>query len=258
MSYTDSYAEQAAAEQATATIAGAHAAMRDVSRPLGTALGQAGAYLDANLSPEGLQVERERLAAAARAAAGPRLEQLRAQVLLAAQVLSRQAAAALPKAGTDANATAQTAARWQAALMILTAGKPLRDVLATADVATLHALAQYGPSWEEARTYRPPTLGEALNPGPAPDHGPLMRSVDARLAALAGPKAVAALAAAREANAVRAGIEVKGNHLAAVIAGTATRPDELSVALAAADAEQAAREGLSEQAPVSDTAPAAG
>ena len=129
--------------------------------------------------------------------------------------------------------------------MRLDAGMSLRAVLANASIEEALAVAEWGPAYTEAKAYRPPTLGEALHPaGTAVDHGPLMRSVDARLADVAGPKAVAALAAAREANAVRVGVEVQGKYLDSVIAGTFTSTTPMAAAIDAHHAEQAARAGL--------------
>lgn len=219
------------------------AQMQSLQQGLNTNLAQARSYADPSLSPEGLQAKRQELAAAARAAAAPPLAALRAEVSSEAQTAADALSAALPKAGIDANATARTAAKWTQVAMRLDAGMPLAQVLANADAETAHAIREYGPSWNEAKAYRSPTIGDALSPAPAPDHGPLMRSVDARLADLAGPKAVAALSAANEAAGVGAYVGVYADHLANVIAGIAQNPIDIGVSLAAEDAEQLAIHG---------------
>jgi len=228
------------------------ARLSTVQRGLDTARGQAAGYTDPGLSADGLQARRQELDAAARAAAAPPLAALRAEVAAAAQTAADSASAALPKAGTNADATALTAAKWAQASMLLTAGKPMRDIIAGAtDVGTLHALAEYGPSWSEAATYRAPTLGEALSPAPAPDHSALLRSIDQKLAEHAGPAAVAALAESNAAAGEAAYVAVMGERLDSLIAGTTPSSSAMSTALAAADAEQLAVNG---QAP--DDAPA--
>lgn len=231
------------------------ARLQVLTRGLNDALAQARGYTDASLSADGLAARREELTKAARAAAAPALEGLRAQASVDARLSAERAAAALPRPGTNADATAITAAKWAQASMILAAGKPLRDVLATADVATVHAIGEYGPSWEEARTYRAPGIGEALHPGPAPDHSALRRSIDSRLAQLTGKAAVDALAAAHEAAGVEAFVNVHADYLAHVIAGLPAQ-NPIGVALSAEYAEAAARDGLPEQSPAADTAPA--
>lgn len=232
------------------------ARLSTIQRGLDEARGQAAAYADPGLSADGLQARRQELDAAARAAAAPALAALRAEVAAAALLSADSASGLLPKAGTTADATAITAAKWQQASMILAAGKPIRDVLATADIATVHAIGEYGPAFEEARTYKAPTLGEALQPGTAPDHSALRRSVDQRLAELTGKAAVDALAEARAAAGVEAFVGVHAGHLANVIAGIRTTASPIGVALNAEDAEAAARDGLPEQSPAADTAPA--
>lgn len=217
-------------------------------RALNDQLGKAGAYVDPGLSTDGLQAKRQELATAAKATAAPQVEGVQAQASVDARMAAERASGLLPKAGTNADSTARLAAKWQQASMILTAGKPLAQVLATADAETALAIREYGPSWNEAAAYRAPTLGEALNPGPAPDHSALLRSVDSRLAELTGPAAVAALAESRAAAGVEAFVNVYADHLGNVIAGTAQNPIDTGVALAAEDAEQLAVNGAPDDA----------
>lgn len=208
-------------------------------RELDAAQQRANAFTDPDLTPAGLQARREQLAATARQAAGPRLGALRAEVARDASTLAERASSLLPKVGTDADTTARVGARWAAIQPLLAAGKPLVDVLASADAETAHAIASYGPSFAEAAAYRPGQGDQS-----APDHTRLTRAVDARLAELSGPDAVAALAAAHDAAAVAAGVEVQGKYLANVIAGTHTGSSEMSASLDAHYAEQAARVSL--------------
>jgi hypothetical protein len=208
-------------------------------RELDAAQQRANAFTDPDLTPAGLQARREQIVATARQAAGPVLEQLRAGAARDAAALTGRAAQLLPQQAADADTTARVGARWAAIQPLLAAGKPLRDVLASADAETAHAIASYGPSFAEAAAYRP-----GQGDQPAPDHGPLLRAVDARLAALSGPDAVAALVAAHESAAVAAGVEVAGRHLADTLAGVNTGSTELGSSLDSHYAEQAARQGL--------------
>jgi len=134
--------------------------------------------------------------------------------------------------------------KWSQVQMLLSAGMPLRDVLASADVATALSIREFGPSFEVARAYKAPGLGESMTALPVPDHGPLHRSIDARLAQLSGLNATNAIAAAHEAAAVAAGVKVTARYLAGVIAGTPTGTNAVSASVEAHYAELAAREGL--------------
>lgn len=220
------------------------AALRDLRNILDAASTSAYAFTDPGLNADGLSARRAEMVATARQAAGPQLAALRADATREAATLAERAAGLLPRLGTDADSTARTAAKWAQVSMILAAGKPLRDVLATADVATALAIREYGPSWQEAQSYRAPSLGGSMTGPVVPDHGPLHRSIDARLAELTGEDATNALAAAREAAAVAAGVEVTGRHLAGVLAGTPTGTNALTASIEAHFAEQAARAGL--------------
>ena len=241
-------------EAAAARIASAKADLLSLHRSLDAALVAARSYTDPDLNANGLQARREQLAEAARKAAAPALEQLRAQVTSAAETLATQATAGLPKFGADAAAIARSQHKWDQVRMRLDAGMPMRDVLANADVETALAIQEWGPAYAEAKAYRPPTLGESMGDQKAPDHGPLMHSVDTRLAQLTGPDAVAALAASHNAVGVAAYFGPQMKHMDAVIAGINSGSTELSVSVESHYAEQEARAGLGlpEQAPAAD------
>lgn len=219
------------------------ARLSTVQRGLDEALGKANAFQDPSLSPEGLQAKRTELAKAARGAAGPQLAALRAEVAATAQTSADKASAALPKAGTNADATARISVKWAQVALRLDAGMPMHAIIAGADVDTLHAVAEFGPSYLEAKAYRAPTVGEALHPGPAVDHSSaLRRSVDERLAGLSGKGAVSALTESRAAAGEAAYLAVAGRRLDSLIAGTPA-PSSLATAIAAEHAEQLAVNG---------------
>lgn len=215
------------------------AQLLDIQRTLDADLQTARTYTDPDLTPAGLQSRREQLAATARQAAEPRLGALRAEVAREASTLAERASSLLPKVGTDADTTARIGARWAAIQPLLAAGKPLVDVLASADAETAHAIRLYGPSWQEAASYR-----AGGGDQPAPDHTRLTRAVDTRLAQLTGDDATNALKAAHEATAVAAGVEVAGKHMVDVIAGVNNGTSGLSASLGAHYAEQEARVDL--------------
>jgi hypothetical protein len=229
------------------------ARLSTIHRGLNDALGKAAAYQDADLSPEGLQAKRAELTKAARAIAVPKLAAVRAEVKAAAVLSAGRASAALPKIGTNADATARMAAKWSQVKVKLDAGEPLRDIIKNADADTIHAIAEYGPSYAEAKAYKAPGIGEALNPGPAVDHSALVRAFTDRMAGLTGEGAVSALKESRVAAGEAAYVEVVGGRLDSLIAGTTPNSTMLSTALAAENAERLAVNGLPEQEPKSDS-----
>lgn len=225
------------------------ARLRTVQRGLEEALGKASGYQDPNLSPEGLQAKRTELAKAARAAAGPQLAALRAEVATAAQEAAGKASAALPKAGTDATGIS---VKWAQVAMRLDAGMSLHDIVSRADVDTLHAIAEYAPSWVEAQSFKA-GAGRGSRPQSTPDHTALRRSVDERLAQLTGKGAVSALADARSAAGEAAYLEVAGRRLDSLIDGRAPSSTMLAAAIEPEHAEQLAVNGIPEQSPTGDT-----
>lgn len=236
------------AHAAATRLATAEADMSKIITRLRVARGDASVYQNADLTSVGLQARREEMDMAARRAAAAPLERLRAQVATDAAMLATQAADALPKHGSDAAATAITASKWEQIRMRLDAGMSLLAVLANADILTALAVREYGPSYLEAQQYRAPSGDEVYGGDrPAPDHGPLMRSVDLRLAELTGPAAVAALAVAHDAAGIAALVAVAGTFVDEEVEGLRfeTSAQRLSImAYAAKDAERAARAGL--------------
>jgi len=228
--------------------------MSALLRGLAAAQAKARGFVDPGLSPEGLQSKRDKLDAAARAEFAPRLEALRAEVTSDVAAAATKGAAALPKFGSDAAAIAQSQRAWDKTRLRLDAGMPLHAVLAGADVETALAVREWGPAWIEAQTYRA-AAGRGSGTPSIPDHAPLLRSVDTRLAELTGPTAVAALSAARVAAGVGAFVNVHADHLANVIGDSHISALSTGVALGAEYAEVAARDGLPEYE-TSDNSPA--
>ena len=170
----------------------------------------------------------------------------------AAQTASERSSNALPKPGTDAAAIARTTAKWQQVQIRLSAGMPLHDIMSRADVETVHAIAEFGPSWAEAESFKA-GAGRGSRGQGAPDHSALHRAVEERLSQLSGPDAVAALAESRAAAGEAAYVAVQGQRLDSLIAGTTPSSTMLSAALEAEHAEQLAVHGQApEQAPATE------
>ena len=222
------------------------ARLSTIHRGLDDALREANGYQDPNLSPEGLQAKRAELAKTARQTAAPKLATLVAEVKAAKVIAASSSSATLPKVGTNADATARTTAKWAQVKVRLDAGMSMRDIIKTADIDTIHAIGEYGPSYDEAKAYKAPSIGEALNPGPAVDHSDLQRRLDDRLAGLSGEGAVSALKESRLAAGEVAYVEAYVPHIDSMIAGTTPSGANLITALAAANAEQRAVSGLAE------------
>jgi hypothetical protein len=237
------------------TIATAKAQISALLRDLNAAQGKARGYQDPNLSAEGLAAKSAELDAAARKDAAPRLEALRAEVAADVAAATTKGAAALPKFGEDAAAIARSQRAWDKARMRLDAGMSLRAVLANASIEEALAIKEWGPAWTEAQTYKA-GAGRSGIPS-APDHAPLLRSVDTYLAELAGPDVVKALTAAHDAAGVGAYVNTYADYLGDVVADRRTSQNLIGVTVAAEHAEQLAHAGLPEQAPTGDTAPAA-
>jgi len=244
------------ADAAAETIATAKAQKSALLKGLDAAHVKARGFVDPDLTPEGLERKRAELDAAAKAEFAPRFEQLRARVASAAETLTTQVSAQLPKFGDDAAAIARSQRAWDKARMRLDKGMSLRAVLANASIEEALAIREWGPAYTEAQQYKAPSIGEALNPGPAPDHGQLMRSVDTRLAELAGPDVVKALTAAHDAAGVAAFVAADADYLGAVIAGRPTSQSAIGAALSAHYAEANARAGLPAEYETSDNSPA--
>lgn len=228
------------------------ARLQKLQRALDDSLGKAAGYQDPGLNNDGLAAKRQELAKAARAAAGPPLAALRTEVASAAQTSADKAAATLPKAGTNADATARLTVKWAQVAMRLDAGMPLAQVLASADAETAHAIREFAPSWVEAHSFKAGAGRGGSRPQEAPDHTGLRRAIDERLAGLSGKGAVSALAESRAAAGEAAYFRVHGERLDSLIAGTTPSSTMLGAAIAAEHAEQLAIHG---QAP--DDAPTA-
>jgi hypothetical protein len=261
MAYILDLADRNQRDMATSRIASAKADLLTMHRNMDAALDKARAYQDPDegLNANGLQARREELAAAVRASVAPALAQLRAQVTAAAETLATQAAAGLPKEGDDPASIMRTQRAWDQARMQLDAGMSMRDIIERADAPTSFAIREWAPAYLDTQRHQAKASNGLMMPTPAPDHGPLMRTIDTRLAELTGPDTVAALAASHNAIGVAAYVEPGAKYLDSVITGGHSGQTALGSALESDFAEQEARAGLGlpEHVPTDDAAPAA-
>lgn len=139
-----------------------------LSRDYSNAVREARNHADEHLTAEGLRVEREGRLRYANDYYGRQLGALRAQMEHESHNLKSRAARSVPaKQGSTRDA-------WERVRMLLDAGQPLNEVIAKADVGSLHAIQEWAPAWIDATTK-----------GKITDLGPFERSITQRWAEIA-------------------------------------------------------------------------
>jgi hypothetical protein len=197
-------------------------------------------FTDPYLNPEGLAAKRTELTAQAGAQIAPRLDRLTELLDLAVTDLTAAATAARPALNwSDAASIQRAQVKWDQARMLLTKGVPIRDVIDNADGDTLLALREWGPSWLDAESYTATNRGVA---GFTPtDHAAFERTIDQRIATVAGGDTAAATRAANDAAATAAYAAPVVRQLRADLTGTRGGNTSMGAAIEATYAEQAAR-----------------
>jgi hypothetical protein len=227
-------------DELTARVAAFKGDLLTLEREYGDKVQAARAFTDPHLTAEGLDAKRTELVAQAGAQIGPRLDRLTELLDIAVTDLNAAAQAARPALNwSDAASIQRAQVKWDQARMLLTKGVPIRDVIANADVDTLLALREWGPSWLDAEAYQATDQGLA---GFTPtDHAAFERTIDQRIANVAGGDTAAALHAANDATATAAYAAPVVRQLRADLSGIRGGNTTMGAAIEATFAEQAAR-----------------
>lgn len=233
--------ERRPAEQARERISGARQRLTQLRRALETELQEARAYHSPDYTPEGLANRRQELADQVRAKYAPQLQQLQAQVSNDAETLTSWAEKHRPRLADDAVALQRAQIRWDGVRAQLDAGKPMRAILASADLDTVLAIAEWAPAWMEAQAYANRRHGE---PPATVDTNALHSAITARLTEVASPDARWALTAQQEAQAASGGFTPLADHARSLLDPTAPPVDALQAAIASHYGAQDGRASL--------------
>lgn len=109
------------------------------------------AHKDANLSPEGLRAAKERGFTTARDEWRGKVTSLRSRIEAERQAARDRAAAARPRAD-DAASLIRGQQKWAQAQTLLESGRQLRQIVATADVDMVTAIAEFAPTYLQAQS----------------------------------------------------------------------------------------------------------
>ncbi|NNM44596.1 hypothetical protein [Knoellia koreensis] len=246
MSGADSYYARRDAEKARDRISGARSRLSELRKALQAAIGEARSFTHPDYTPEGLGRRRQELVEQARARFRPQLEQLQAQVSNDADTIGRLAKSTRPALADDPVALQRALIRWDQVRGMLEAGKPLRSVVAEADVDTLVAVGEWGPSWLEAQAYadRPAAGSPMMRETPKVDGEALQSAITARLLEVADADTRWALSAQQVADQAVGGFTPMAEHVGRLLDASGPPSSGLEAALAAHYGEQAATASL--------------
>jgi hypothetical protein len=223
----------------------------DVRRRYEEAEQAARTYTDPNLSAEGLERRRAEMRDRARAALAEDVAELERTAARAADTV-RRAAAAADQGPTDPSeallAEMRQSRAWDRARLLLESGRPVGEVIASADLDTLRALRAELPAYLTAQTERP--AGTEGGSWTEVDTAAVARTVEKTLADRLPGDQGAALRSRLELEAIEPGLTVTLAGLRRLADGVAVEGDGLRTAIEARLADGAARATL-------PTAPAA-
>ncbi len=230
--------------KAVEAIAAAKQQLRDVRTALTQDINKARAYLDPDLSGEGLVKRRQELETAARTKHAPTIDGIDSSISDSTRQLTNAWDKYKPVVNwTDPASIQRAQAKWDQARMRLDAGIRLEDVTANADLDTLAALAEWAPAWLDTQ-HRPTNAGlEGAVRGQTtpPSYNHLHSLIDDRVVQLLGDPAKTAHDNALEAKYITAYATPILTYLQAIVAGKPTSTTALDVSIAAHYAEQEAR-----------------
>lgn len=210
--------------------------LTELKRSYSIATTEANSYTNPDLSAEGLAKKRAELAEKATNEYKGKLEALTSSFKRDAAMAKEAGLKAIPAAPGD------TANVWARAKMLLDAGQSLQYIVAHADPAMLHALAEWGPTYLEAEAYKGRSDDWA---DVSVDAGPLQRSIQQRWGQVLGGNAPDRLAKAKEAEVAEAQFLPTAEHFASKLDGVATAADDWTAAIESKLAGQRAAADLS-------------
>ncbi|RBY94826.1 hypothetical protein DQ244_06080 [Blastococcus sp. TBT05-19] len=224
-----------------------------VDRDLRNALQEAAGYSNPDLTPEGLGKRRRQMEEIARTKAAKQLESLQAEQRQAAAQIRAWADGKRPMvADDDAAQLNRLTMAWANVQRALDNGRSMAEVITQfSDVPSLMAIREFGPNYLWAT--QPRRSGMEGYGQQEPDTSGLVRSVEDRLAEVAGGDTAAAHRMRRELEAVEAGWSVSARTLEQTVAGVRQDPTALmAAAFEARFAEQEATAGYQDASVAGD------
>lgn len=204
---------------AQATLKAAPARLLQLRREYDTALDAARAYTNPDMTPEGVQKQREQLVARAHADYQPRFAGIRAQVDTARATIATWAEQARPRLGDTAADLQRAQAGWDRVRSRLDAGMSMAQALEHATVDELLGAREWAPTYVQNQDYAEHSKSRDPLPFTPRDQTQLLHSIDARLGQVAGGDAAKAMAALRDAETTAAEVTPWLQHAAAAVAG---------------------------------------
>lgn len=208
-------------------------------KAFGDAMHAARNYTNPDLTPEGLDKERERLTERARSTYAKEVDGHRSSLYL-----DRDRSAFdkyRPKLDWNKPAdVAKAQSKWTAVQGKLDAGLSIGQVIESADATTLVAINEFYPDHAEAAHAGALTRGQQYE---APDVSHVHRAVDDRAADIGGHTDRSALQTSRQAAGLHAYADVTLAHLDKAVAGQVNGVSDLHAAISAQQAEAEAMTG---------------
>jgi len=167
------------------------------SRDATAALGQAANYRDPNLSDEGLAARRRELREQHANASREVVTSLRNQVKESLANVRFVASETRPKVANDPAALIRSQQKWDQARTMLESGTAMENILRNADLDTVLAIEEFGPSWIASRTRKDVGIFRDFDADPAAATGRFRDEIDRRLVHISDPDTAAAISALR-------------------------------------------------------------
>jgi len=168
------------------------------SRDATAALGQAANYRDPNLSDDGLAARRRELREQHANASREVVASLRNQVKESLANVRFVASETRPKiAKNDGAALIRSQQKWDQARTMLESGTAMENILRNADLDTVLAIEEFGPSWIASRTRKDVGIFRDFDADPTAATGRFRDEIDRRLVHISDPDTAAAITALR-------------------------------------------------------------
>lgn len=167
------------------------------SRDASAALQQAANYRDPNLSDEGLAARRRELREQQAAASREVVTSLRNQVRESLANVRFVAGETRPRVANDPAALIRSQQKWDQARTMLESGTAMENILRNADLDTVLAIEEFGPSWIASRTRKDVGIFRDFDADPTAATGRFRDEIDRRLVHISDPDTAAAITALR-------------------------------------------------------------